>query len=155
MLRAAALAGLGVALLPEDSRVEDVLRGALIRALSQLSTRSPSRALRRVKDDRGWFPAKGSLISGAGTGEDLHAVESGFDRVAGGARTVGDRLADFVGAHRPRRDRRFTAGRCHRTVEQIDVGRRQRLRAAAHVRMGDGAGVPELRNDAAAGSGSV
>jgi hypothetical protein len=23
------------------------------------STRSPSRALRRVKDDRGWFPAKG------------------------------------------------------------------------------------------------
>jgi hypothetical protein len=59
MLRAAALAGLGVALLPEDSRVEDVLRGALVHVLSQLSTRSPSRALRRVTDDRGWFPAKG------------------------------------------------------------------------------------------------
>src|ERR1700737_163498 len=38
MLRRAALAGLGVALLPEDSRVDDVRRGALIHVLPQWST---------------------------------------------------------------------------------------------------------------------
>jgi DNA-binding transcriptional LysR family regulator len=38
MLRAAALAGLGVALLPEDSCVEDVRRGALVHVLPQWSS---------------------------------------------------------------------------------------------------------------------
>jgi DNA-binding transcriptional LysR family regulator len=38
MLRAAALAGLGVALLPEDCCVEDVRRGALVHILPQWST---------------------------------------------------------------------------------------------------------------------
>jgi DNA-binding transcriptional LysR family regulator len=38
MLRRAALAGLGVALLPEDSCVEDVRRGALVHILPQWST---------------------------------------------------------------------------------------------------------------------
>src|SRR5580704_2067612 len=43
-------------------------------------------------------------------GEDLYAVESGFDRVASGARVVGDRLRDFIDCHGPRFHRRFTAG---------------------------------------------
>jgi DNA-binding transcriptional LysR family regulator len=38
MLRRAALAGLGVALLPEDSCVDDVRRGALVHVLPQWST---------------------------------------------------------------------------------------------------------------------
>jgi DNA-binding transcriptional LysR family regulator len=38
MLRAAALAGLGVALLPEDSCVEDVRCGALVHVLPHWST---------------------------------------------------------------------------------------------------------------------
>jgi len=34
---------------------------------------------------------------------------------------------------------------------EVDIGCRQWLRTAAHVGMGNSAGVPKLRNDAAAG----
>jgi hypothetical protein len=84
-------------------------------------------------------------------GEDLNAVESGFDCVASSARIVRDRLADFIDAHGPRFHRRFTAGRRHRFLMQIHVGRRQWPRTAAQVRMGDGAGVPELGDNSATG----
>jgi DNA-binding transcriptional LysR family regulator len=61
MLRAAALAGLGVALLPEDSCVEDVRRGALDHILPQWST--PEGVVHLVfTTTRGMLPAVRAFV---------------------------------------------------------------------------------------------
>jgi DNA-binding transcriptional LysR family regulator len=61
MLRAAALAGLGVALLPEDSCVEDVRRGALVHVLPQWST--PEGVVHLVfTTTRGMLPAVRAFV---------------------------------------------------------------------------------------------
>jgi DNA-binding transcriptional LysR family regulator len=61
MLRAAALAGLGVALLPEDSCVEDVRRGVLIHILPQWST--PEGVVHLVfTTTRGMLPAVRAFV---------------------------------------------------------------------------------------------
>jgi len=61
MLRAAALAGLGVALLPEDSCVDDVRRGALIQVLPQWST--PEGVVHLVfTTTRGMLPAVRAFV---------------------------------------------------------------------------------------------
>jgi DNA-binding transcriptional LysR family regulator len=61
MLRAAALAGLGVALLPEDSCVEDARRGALDHVLPQWST--PEGVVHLVfTTTRGMLPAVRAFV---------------------------------------------------------------------------------------------
>src|SRR5882672_5190856 len=61
MLRAAALAGLGVALLPEDCCMEDVRRGALIHVLPQWST--PEGVVHLVfTTTRGMLPAVRAFV---------------------------------------------------------------------------------------------
>ena len=61
MLRAAALAGLGVALLPEDSCVDDVRRGALVHLLPQWST--PEGVIHLVfTTARGMLPAVRAFV---------------------------------------------------------------------------------------------
>ena len=61
MLRAAALAGLGVALLPEDCCVDDVRRGALIHVLPQWST--PEGVVHLVfTTTRGMLPAVRAFV---------------------------------------------------------------------------------------------
>ena len=61
MLRAAALAGLGVALLPEDSCVEDVRHGALVHLLPEWST--PEGVIHLVfTTTRGMLPAVRAFV---------------------------------------------------------------------------------------------
>lgn len=61
MLRAAALAGLGVALLPEDSCVDDVRRGALVHLLPEWST--PEGVIHLVfTTARGMLPAVRAFV---------------------------------------------------------------------------------------------
>ena len=61
MLHRAALAGLGVALLPEDSCVEDVRRGALVHLLPQWST--PEGVVHLVfTTTRGMLPAVRAFV---------------------------------------------------------------------------------------------
>jgi len=75
MLRAAALAGLGVALLPEDSCVDDVRRGALVhlclngarrRASSTWSSRRPGACCPAVRAFVDHFAQAFSVMRGRG-----------------------------------------------------------------------------------------
>jgi hypothetical protein len=83
---------------------------------------------------------------------DLHAVEACNHRVARSASVVGHGPADVVPCHRTRHDGGNVARCRDGYLPGIDVGGRDRLRAAAQVRMRNGARMPELGDNAPAGS---